>query len=387
MKGYVVRKGTQHYAVIYEGLDPVTGRERRRWYPAGPDRDEAERLAEELAAERRRGRATGRTSLTLGVYLTQRWLPSKRASLRPSTWAGYRRNVELHVVPAIGRVPLRHLRPDHVERLYANLLADGNAVRHGGLDAKTVLEIHMVLRHALDDAVRRSMIIANPAAVAHAPKRRPLASATLRAWNAQQLRAFLDAAAHHRFHAALWVSANTGMRRGELLGLHWGDVDLDSARLSVSRSLIAVGYELHESRGKTRTSRRCIDLDRRTVEVLSQWRLRRAKENPSLDQTDEDAYVFAKPDGAPTHPHLLSDAFNKLVRRSGLPRIRLHDLRHTHATLLLKAGVPIKVVSERLGHSTPGFTMATYQHVLPGMQAEAARAFAGLLEPLPDSTR
>ena len=90
-----------------------------------------------------------------------------------------------------------------------------------------------------------------------------------------------------------------------------------------------------------------------------------------------------RPDGAPLHPHLLSDAFNKLVKRSGLPRIRLHDLRHTHATLLLKSGVPIKVVSERLGHSTPGFTMATYQHVLPGMQAEAARAFAALLEPLP----
>jgi len=113
----------------------------------------------------------------------------------------------------------------------------------------------------------------------------------------------------------------------------------------------------------------------------------RAGEDPTFDPTDEDAYVFAKPDGRPTHPHLLSDAFKKLVKRSRLPRIRLHDLRHTHATLLLKAGVPIKVVSERLGHSTPGFTMATYQHVLPGMQAEAAKTFASLLEPLPTSTR
>jgi integrase len=97
--------------------------------------------------------------------------------------------------------------------------------------------------------------------------------------------------------------------------------------------------------------------------------------------------VFARSDGSPTHPQVRSDAFKKLVARSELPRIRLHDLRHTHATLLLKAGVPIKVVSERLGHSTPGFTMATYQHVLPGMQAEAARAFAELLEAPPASTR
>lgn len=168
------------------------------------------------------------------MYLTQRWLPRNRAALRPSTWAGYRSNVELHVVPALGRVPLRHLRPDHIERLYADLLVDGNAVRPGGLDGKTVLEIHMVLRRALGDAVRRGMIISNPTAVAHAPKRRPLASTTLRAWNAQQQREFLDLAAGHRHHAALWVSANTAMRRSELLGLRWGDVELDAARLSVN---------------------------------------------------------------------------------------------------------------------------------------------------------
>ena len=182
------------------------------------------------------------------------------------------------------------------------------------------------------------------------------------------------------------------MRRGEILGLRWGDVDLDAGRLSVSRSLVSVGYEVHETRGKTRTARRTIDLDPRTVEVLRAWRSHRSLESSSFDGGDAEAYVFARPDGTPIHPHLLSDAFKKLVTRSGLPRIRLHDLRHTHATLLLKAGVPIKVVSERLGHATPGFTMATYQHVLPGMQAEAARTFAELLaapfaELLPASTR
>lgn len=134
---------------------------------------------------------------------------------------------------------------------------------------------------------------------------------------------------------------------------------------------------VHVTRGKTRTARRCIDLDDRTTTMLRDM---------TTSPTD-DAYVFARDSGLPCHPQLLSDAFKKLVHRSGLPRIRLHDLRHTHATLLLKAGVPIKVVSERLGHSTPGFTMATYQHVLPGMQAEAAKTFAALLSDLPDSTR
>jgi integrase len=384
MKGYVVRKGNQYYAVIYEGLDPVTGRERRRWHPAGPNRDDADALAARLASER--DPAARRSSVTVGAYLTQRWLPSKQVALRPSTWASYRNNIALHIVPAIGKVPLRHLRPDHIERLYANLLADGNTVRPGGLDGKTVLEIHMVLRRALADAQRRGMIIANPAAIAHAPKRRPLGSAIPRAWNAQQLRTFLETSTDHRLHSALWVSANTGMRRGELLGLRWGDIELDDARMSVSRALVSVGYEIHESRGKTRTSRRCINLDFRTVDVLRQWREQRRNEDQD-DPVNDEAYVFATADGRPIHPHLLSDAFKKLVKRSGLPRIRLHDLRHTHATLLLKAGVPIKVVSERLGHATPGFTMATYQHVLPGMQAEAAQTFAELLDVLPASTR
>ena len=124
--------------------------------------------------------------------------------------------------------------------------------------------------------------------------------------------------------------------------------------------------------------------------MLEQWRQQRRREDPEFDSDDLDQHVFCRPDGKPTHPQLLSDAFKKLVRNSGLPPIRFHDLRHTHATLLLKAGVPIKVVSERLGHSTPGFTMATYRHVIPGMQEEAAHTFAALLDSCaspPASTR
>jgi integrase len=142
---------------------------------------------------------------------------------------------------------------------------------------------------------------------------------------------------------------------------------------------VSVGYELHETRGKSRTARRPVNLDAHTVDVLLAWRQQRTDEHAEFDVDDPNAHVFARPDGQPTHPQLLSDAFQKLVQRSGRPRIRFHDLRHTHATLLLKAGVPIKVVSERLGHSTPGFTMATYQHVIPGMQQEAARTFGDIL--------
>jgi integrase len=376
MRGYVAKRRNRFYAVIYEGIDPITGRERRRWHPAGTDRTHAQALAAMLAADHDGGGR--RAGPTLGGYLTRKWLPTKQLTLRPSTWDSYRRNIELHVVPELGRVPLRHLRAEHLERLYATLLESGRANGRGGLDTKTVLEVHMVLRRALSDAIRRGIITRNPAEIAHAPKRRPLASAEVRAWNAQQLSTFLEFSAGHSLFAAFWLSANTGLRRGELLGLRWGDLDLESRRLSVNRALISVGYELYESRGKTRTARRSIDLDGHTVELLLSIR------NAT---TDDESYIFSHDDGTPIHPQVMSDAFKKLVMRSGLPRIRLHDLRHTHATLLLKAGVPIKVVSERLGHSTPAFTTATYQHVLPGMQAEAARTFAAILDPSTGSTR
>ena len=240
----MARKGDRFYAVIYEGIDPITGRERRRWHPAGTDRSAAEEIAKELADRRcRDGHERG--SLTLAVFPTQRWLPSKQLALRVSTYDSYRRIIDLHVIPYIGRIPLRHLRPGHFERLYAELLDDGRADGAGGLQNKSVVEVHMVLRRALDDAVRRGLLLANPLQIAHAPKRRPLSTNTSSVWNAQQLRTFLTSTSTHRSHAALWVTANTGMRRGEVLGLRWGDVDFDTACLSVTRSLVSVGYEIH----------------------------------------------------------------------------------------------------------------------------------------------
>jgi hypothetical protein len=189
MRGYVAQRRNRFYAVIYEGIDPITGRERRRWHPAGTDRAQAEALAARLAAEH--GGDGRRVGPTLGVYLTRDWLPTKRLALRPSTWDSYRRNIELHVLPDLGRIPIRHLRAEHLERLYTRLLESGRVDHRGGLDAKTVLEVHRVLRSSLTDATRRGIITRNPAELAHAPKRRPLAASELRAWNAHQLNAFL----------------------------------------------------------------------------------------------------------------------------------------------------------------------------------------------------
>jgi integrase len=382
MRGYVARKGARWYAVVYEGLDPVTGREQRRWHPAGTTREDAEKLAARLAADLN-GRNDEVRALTFGAYLTSTWLPGKKISLAQSTWDGYRRKIERHILPAIGHLRIRRLRAHHLEALYDRMVHPTNGRRP--LAPKTVLEVHLIVRGALDDAVTRGLVNRNVALVAHAPKLRSIPKVEPQAWNAQQLQAFLQAAAGHRLFPAFWLLAATGMRRSELLGLRWGDMDFKKARVSVNRGLVAVAYELHESRGKTPNSRRAIDLDPTTIKVLKAWRDWQKAEQDAAGVESED-WVFTNSDGKPVHPHSISQTFERIANRAGVPRIRLHDVRHTHGTLLIKAGVPVKVVSERLGHGNPAFTIDTYQHVLPGMQAEAARTFEQLIKEKPPRT-
>jgi integrase len=173
------------------------------------------------------------------------------------------------------------------------------------------------------------------------------------------------------------------MRRGELLGLRWRDLDLQAGRLSVRQALVSVAYDVEISDVKTGASRRTIDIDDGTAQVLRDWFKARTEERDGVEPADDDL-VFVKPDGRWVHPDIFSQIFDRRVAKLSVPAISLHDLRHTHATLLLKAGVPVKVVSERLGHANVAFTMNVYQHVLPGMQAEAAETFAALLARRPE---
>ena len=378
MRGHVAKKGNRYYAVIYEGVDQATGRQRHRWYVGGATRKEAEKVLTEMVKRNHDGDYRAPERITLGAYLEERWLPTKRAQLRHSTWDSYRRNVEIHVKPRIGSIPLQRLTPEDLDSFYAELMVDGRRNgAGGGLSPRTVRIIHGMLRKALADACRKGTLLRNVADLADPPKPSAYGRKELRIWNAAQLRRFLDDISEHRLHPAFFLAANTGMRRGEVLGLRWDDIDLDGARLSVRHAVLNVAYELVIADVKTPTSRRTIDLDPRTVAVLRQWRRAQLEEELALGRRPDDhGIVFAALEGGPTHPDLFSQTFDRHVAKSTLPRIRLHDLRHTHASILLKAGVPVKVVSERLGHSSPAFTMTVYQHVLPGMQADAAAMFS-----------
>jgi integrase len=201
------------FAVAYRGLDPVTGRDRRRWIAAS-DREDAEQIAADLPPVQRPATSGG---ITVGRYLRRRWLPAKKPALRPTTWFRYHKMTELYICPKLESVPLTSLATRHLEGLYTHLLHHGRLDCTGGLAPKTVLNVHQVLRKALGDAVRMQLVTRNVALAVDRPARDICPEQ--RCWTAAELQRFPATAASHRLHPAMWLAATTGMRRGELLGL------------------------------------------------------------------------------------------------------------------------------------------------------------------------
>ncbi len=326
--------------------------------------------------------------LTLREYIADRWLPVVAGELRPSTLHSYQRNLRLHVLPRLGAVPLQALDPASLQALYANLARSGRRdhLAGHGLSPRTVNYIHTILRSALQTAVDWDLLQRNPAVRARPPKRTAAGNRheQIRTWSRQELSSFLEATRQERLYPLWLLMATTGLRRGEALGLNWDSVDLSAGRISIRRSLVDVttvasGSEPVYSDPKTLRGSRIVGLDTATQRALRGWRTRLDEEHALFGLAATDNLVFTNEDGRPLHPDRLARFFVHRVRKTGLPVIRLHDLRHTWATLALESGVHPKVVSERLGHSTITITLTIYSHVLPAMDTEAAERVAGLV--------
>jgi integrase len=383
VRGTVYNRGTQskpNYWLSWdEGLDANGRRLRKSKRAEGSTKKEAQAELAQIVANVNGGTHVATSKLTVAGYVTDVWLPSVRPSLRESTLAGYSILIHKHVIPGIGGTRLQKLTVSQLDSWYASLLTSGRRDGKGGLSRKTVANIHRVLRKALGDAVRKGLLSRNVGDFAQVPKDRDAGHKEMATWSGTEVRTFLDFTRGNRLHPAFVVAAATGMRRGELLGLRWTDLDLKAGRLSVRQTLLTVDNRISWSTPKTPRSRRSIDLDKGTVGVLRSWRKAQAEERLLVGAGYQDnGLVFCNADGTPLQPASFSRSFERLVERSGLPAIRLHDLRHTHATLALAAGLHPKVVSERLGHSTVSLTLDVYSHAVPGMQRDAAEQIAAL---------
>jgi integrase len=344
------------------GNDPVTGKRQQPQRQGYRTKREAQEAAEALIREFDRNSGSVPSTNQLGPYLLD-WLNTQRASLRPSTMRSYRQAVD-RIAERLGAVRLADLRPLMIERFYADLLQTG-------LAPKTVANTHTVLRKALADADRLGMISRNAAASARPPTVPRYESEV---WTAEQLREFIEFLNGHPQQPVYVLLGLTGIRRGECLGLRHRDLDLARGSLSVVQSITVVDGEIVIASPKTKRSRRQVPLDELTMGYL-RAHLQRQREQRlragSVWSQDGD-WLFTDEIGNHLHPDWLSRQFKALVRQSGLPPIRLHDLRHSYGTLSLEAGIHPKIVSERLGHATVGITLDVYSHVTESMSREAA---------------
>ncbi len=313
-------------------------------------------------------------------YLTKEWLPAVKATIRPSTYNSYVQHVECHIAPHIGTVKLQKLSGSQVNALYAELAETGRKDGKTGLSPMTIHHVHACLHKACKDAVRWGRISRNPLDAADPPRKKGDGTKEMKTWTKENLRAFLEAVHDDRLCPLWHTIAMTGMRRGEAIGLRWSDIDLEGGRLAVRRALIPNGREVIVSEPKTVKGRRVIAIDPGTIEVLKAQAARQLEEQNDWDDGwIETGLVFTAENGAALDPESISRYWRQAVKKSMLPSIRLHDLRHTHATLALQAGIHPKVVSERLGHATVSITLETYSHAIPAMQEEAAALIAGLV--------
>ena len=350
---------------IYLGTDPVTGKKRYHADTVQGTKAEAERRLTELLREKDTGTFTKPSRLTVREYLEQWFRDYAETHVRRRTQEGYRGNLDRYILPRIGHVPLDKLTPRHVQEMESELLRNGGT-QGRGLSPTTVLQVHRILSNALGSAVRLGIVVRNVAGAVEPPRITQYEAPTL-AWD--EVNSLLEQVTDPFYQTLFLLVIQTGLRRSETVGLQWRDVDPAAATLSVRRAWIKLpSGEMELTSPKSRQAR-VVDLPAESVEALKAHRVRQA------DVAGKGNFIFCHPDGSPLNPNLVTRVFKRTATKAGLENFRFHDLRHTHASLMLALGVHLKVVSERLGHSGIGITGNHYSHVLPTVQKGAVEQF------------
>jgi len=376
-KGHIRARGPGAWELKYDaGINPITGQRITKYRTVRGSKKDAQREMRAILTAVENGTYADPGKMTVKEWLGQ-WLEEARTNVAPKTLQRYREIVDLHLVPALGSILLAKLQPVHIQANYAEALATGRRDGTGGLSAQTVLHHDRVLHVALKRARALRLIVSNPVEDVSKPK---VERQEIEALDPAESAALLTAARSTRMFPVILVALGTGLRRGEVLGLRWSDIDLGKRTLTVAQSLEQTKTGLRFKAPKTRRSRRTIALPPAIAEELHAHRAQQAAERLALGMgRDPAGLVFTRIDGDPIQPDSVTKMFARIAERAKIRPISFHGLRHTHATDLLRAGVHPKIASERLGHASIAITMDTYSHAIPGLQEDAAQRIDGAL--------
>lgn len=368
MKGHLRERSPGHWAIILDQHD-AGGSRRRKWHTFKGTKRQAQIECARLIAAMKDGTYTEPSKLTLGQFL-DRWLDHIKSQVTPKSHERYSGLVNQNIVPALGSTLLSKLRPVNISEAYVAALREGRKDgRSGGLAPRTVGHMHRVLKQALSQAVKWELLARNPADAVDPPKVewKPVAT-----YDLSETAQVLEALRGKPIFMPTLLAVMCGLRRGEVCALRWRNVDLDGAQLSIVESVEQTKAGLRFKSPKSGKGRK-VALPQTVIDELRPHRARLAEDLLKLGKRiTDDNFVVSHPDGSMLPPIHVSQQWGVAIAKTGLAKLRFHDLRHAHATHLLAMGVHPKVASERLGHSRVGITLDLYSHVIPGMQENAA---------------
>ena len=366
--GQIKKDGSSWYFVAELGVDPLTGRRKRKKKRGFKTKKAAEKALAVIEAEIYKGVYFEPSSIPFKDHLLE-WFKIKKNSINFQTADTYQSFIVNRIIPSIGYVSLSALSPIHLQS-YVNKL------KEEGLASSTIKKIYNIIKGSLDYAVNMELLPSNPIKKIQLPKDK---KKEMSVWDVPEIKAFLTVAKKDRLYIAFHLAITTGMRRGEILGIRWKDIDFDRGVLYVRQTLSKDGKQFLVG-AKTESGVRSIKLSNESLTTLVTHKVSISKDKlkSGPNYLDHDLVVCTSK-GTPVNPNNLKRSYCKLLKEAEVPEIRFHDLRHTHATMLLAQGISAKVISERLGHSNIKTTLDIYSHVLPNMQEEAANQIDNLL--------
>ena len=359
----VNKNGSVSYQITVESeRDPVTGKRERHYKSVSGTKKQAELTMRKMISELEDGGIVKTSAMKTGVWMKE-WLSLYVPNIEATTRDGYRDKIENYIIPVLGDIPINVLKTAHIQGWVQGLQGKG-------LAPKTIRNAYNNLNAAMKKAVVLRMIMYNPCTGVVLPK---MSRYQAKVYNSADVNNLLAIAKETDLYLVITLLTSTGMRRGELLALKWKNVDLDNRIIHVKENIVQAGTQIVEKAPKSAAGIRDITIGSDVVSVLSAAKLQYFRDRADGGAGFQDlGYVIHKPDGTPYRPDALTRKWERFLERNNLPSIRLHDLRHTHATLLIQAGVSPKVVQQRLGHSDVTITLNTYTHVLSSMDQEAA---------------